>query len=47
MFGYVGELCGIKTLEEIRNKFNVPLDFCQYLENYDNKIYECKVNTAD
>ena len=33
--------------EEILNKFNVPLDFCQYLENYDNKIYECKVNTAD
>ena len=32
--------------QEIRNKFNIPLEFCQYLKNYDKKIYESNVNTG-
>lgn len=29
--------------ETIKNKFNVPLEYCQYLENYDNVLTEAKL----
>lgn len=29
--------------EEIKNKFNVPLEFCGYLEKYDHALSECKM----
>lgn len=30
--------------EKISNTFNVPLEFCKYLELYDNKIADCNAN---
>lgn len=30
--------------EEIKNKFNIPLHYCQYLENYDHALYRCNAS---
>lgn len=30
--------------EKIVNKFNVPLDYCEYLEKHDNELFRCSAN---
>ena len=30
--------------EVIKNKFNIPLEFCQYLENYDHALADCSAS---
>jgi len=30
--------------EQIKNKFNIPLEMCEYLEKYDNLLADCSAN---
>lgn len=32
--------------EEIHNKFNIPLDYCKFLETYDNELSRCNVGSG-
>lgn len=32
--------------EKVINSFNIPLEYCTYLENYDHKLHECNAGSG-
>ena len=30
--------------EQIKNEFNIPIEYCAYLETYDNRLHECNAS---